>query len=156
MRRLMLLCVLAVGAMVVVLAVAGANHSNGEGAKHDESNGTGFRASYGVDHVNGTHTEEGVEGNFFIREADAEGEVTCTSFGPGTGDGYVGGFDRDTGRPFLIYVRDNEEPGRNNDRHAWRMAFPLEVANPTTFCNPDPARPFMSAQIVRGNYIVHP
>lgn len=153
MRRLILLSVLAVCAMVVVPAVAGASHSEGEGPKHEEANGTGFSPSRGLVHVNAKEVESGPEGNFFIRQAEAVGEVTCVNASGGRT--IIGGRDFDDNRTFLIFVEDNGEPGRGEDRHNWRQAAPFEVAGPLG-CPPDALLGTTASTIVRGNYIVHP
>jgi hypothetical protein len=145
MRRLLLGVVLACAVTAATPGLASASHSQGNGPKFQKANGTGFSEGYGLVHVNAKN-KDGPSGHFFIEEAQAQGEVTC--FGASGSDAVIGGTDRDDGRPFLIFVHDEGEPGHEGDAHSWRPALPPEVA----LCEPLFPPP---DNIERGNYIVH-
>ena len=153
MRRLILMCVLAVSAMAVVPALAGANHSGGQGPNYEKVNGTGEN-NFGLVHVN-VKDQDGPRGHFFINGDQVQGEATCVNVqGNRT---IIGGIDRRDGAAFNILIEDNQEPGSGRDRMAVRGPLPppfdQNCNNPLAFA--EFVSPVNVPPIARGNYIVH-
>ena len=139
MRRLILSVglTLVVMAAVAVVAYAAAPVVNGAGKSEE-------RGQIQVE----THGPD--QGHFNIRQADAEGPVDCVSASGNRA--IIGGHDADDGRTFLIFIEDNGNPGKDNDRHNWRMATPLEAGS----CPPDPVLGATAPELDAGNYHVRP
>jgi hypothetical protein len=150
MKRLLLL-VAALAVAAVTIPVAG---SVAAGPKMEKADGTGESPMYGRVHVNAKDQGGDPQGHFFIGPAmgpvEVQGDVTCITQ---TGNrALVGGFDRQTGMPYLIEVIDNGQPGAGADQHRWRPAQPDEVSGPD--CNDQFSQNQPRETIVQGNYVV--
>ncbi len=139
MRRLILSVTLALIVMATVAFVAYAAPPVVNGSGKSEQRGQIQVETHGPD-----------QGHFNIRQADAEGPVDCVSASGNRA--IIGGHDANDGRTFLIFIEDNGNPGRHNDRHNWRPATPLEVAT----CPPDVLLGTTAPEIDAGNYHVRP
>ncbi len=167
MKRFLLTMVASLLLVVAAPGGAGANHSQGEGPKHELAAGTGKIEQFGTFiHVNATGNPDGTDtkGSFFVRQTffrlplDFSGKVTCLLV---TGNKAIVGGEVTKNYPVapggvlpnpapgtgvLIDVRDNADSGVPDS-----VNFTFRPTPPTVCPNLNSHQ----FPINEGNYIVH-